>query len=74
MQVGRDTVIDFFLSLILWFILDDKKGPAVFVVGGKVYSVVAVTATRKSLDYDDCDGQEVDAQSNSVPSTHSSGV
>ena len=30
---------DIFLSLMLWFILDDQKQPAVVIDGDRVYSV-----------------------------------
>ncbi len=35
-------VLDLFLSVILWFVLDDEKSPAVFVDENKVYAVIDV--------------------------------
>jgi hypothetical protein len=39
---------DMFLSIMLWFILDSKKSPALLVDGDKVYAVTDVVNPRNS--------------------------
>jgi hypothetical protein len=39
---------DMFLSIMLWFILDSKKSPALLVDGDKVYAVTEVVNPRHS--------------------------
>ena len=46
---------DLFLSLILWFILDDEILPVVIVDGDRVYAVREVIRVRDSDINRDCD-------------------
>ena len=46
---------DLFLSLILWFILDDETLPVVVVDGDRVYAVREVISVRDSDINRDCD-------------------
>ena len=41
---------DLFLSIMLWFILDDKQAPAVLLDGDRSYSVVEVLRTAQSCE------------------------
>ena len=45
---------DIFLSVMMWFILDSKFSPKVFIDGGRTYSVTDVINTEQTLDYEDC--------------------
>ncbi len=47
--------MDVFLSLILWFILDDNKSAIIFVDGTREYQVLDVIRLSDSVNYDDCD-------------------
>jgi hypothetical protein len=49
---------DLFLSLMLWFILDNQKTPTVLVEGNRVYAVVEVIKGRESLNSSKCDSDE----------------
>ena len=48
-------VADVFLSVMLWFILDSKKLPIVYVDGHRIYSVGSVIKVNSSIIDEDCD-------------------
>ncbi len=47
-----------FLSVMLWFILDSKKAPTVFVDGDRVYAVRNVFEANQTTINCDCDEEE----------------
>ena len=51
---------DMFLSVMLWFILDERKETAVFVDGDRVYAVTEVIKAKESLNSNDCDDEDRD--------------
>ena len=61
---------DLFLSLILWFILDDEKLPAVVVDGDRVYAVREVISGRYSDINGDCNDDD-SSQSSFVSDSYS---
>ena len=68
---------DLFLSLMLWFILDLEKTPALFVDGDRVYAVTNVIGQNDSSSSINCDDEiqvGVSGRENSYVSTHSSFV
>ena len=66
---------DIFLSLMLWFILNDEKEMDIFVDGSRVYSVTNIIRTRDSGINSDCDFEaDIDALPSSPASNRSSGV
>ena len=48
--------VDIFLSLMLWFILDDQQKPVIYVDGERVYAVAEVM--RRSDINEDCETNE----------------
>ena len=57
---------DLFLSVMLWFILDDKKTPMLIVDGDRVYAVTTVIKQTDSLNSLDCDEEEEIASRRSI--------
>lgn len=53
---------DLFLSLMLWFILDDYKTPALFIDGDKVYTVANIIKMRESTINSDNGSEEEEDQ------------
>lgn len=53
-------VSDLFLSLMLWFIIDDYKTPALFIDGDNVYALVDVVKERDSTINSDNGSEEED--------------
>jgi hypothetical protein len=51
-------VADVFLSLMLWFILDDEKAPTFFIDGDRVYVVANVIKPRDSINSVNCDDSD----------------
>ena len=49
---------DLFLSIMLWFILDDRKAPAILVDGDRVYAVSDVIKASQSAINPDCDEED----------------
>ena len=45
---------DFFLSLILWFILDSEKSAMVIATGERIYAVQNVIKANSSVNNFDC--------------------
>ena len=61
---------DLFLSIMLWFILDEEKATAVFVDGNRVYAVTDVVKAKESLNSNDCDDEEQeDGEADSLSSS-----
>ncbi len=50
---------DLFLSLMLWFILDENKAPSIFVDGDRVYAVEEVSKLKHSTNSYDCEDDSV---------------
>ena len=57
---------DLFLSVMLWFILDDQKTPMLIVDGDRVYAVTTVIKQTDSLNSLDCDEEEEIASRRSI--------
>ena len=57
---------DLFLSVMLWFILDDQKTPMLIVDGERVYAVTTVIKQTDSLNSLDCDEEEEIASRRSI--------
>jgi len=57
---------DLFLSVMLWFILDDNKTPMLIVDGDRIYAVTTVIKQTDSLNSLDCDEEEEIAARRSI--------
>ena len=47
-----------FLSVVLWFVLDSQKSPAVLVDHNKVYAVIDVTMDEQPALNQDCESED----------------
>ena len=69
---------DLFLSLMLWFILNDDKVPFVYLDGARVYAIEEVSKQKHSTNSYDCEDDEHDSEpvsgSNSIFSGSSSSL
>ena len=60
-------LIDLFLSVCLWLILDSEKTPIFIVDGDRVYTVENVIKVRNSIINEDCENeQEVEISATEV--------
>ena len=51
-------VADLFLSIMMWYIFDDKKEQTIFVDGDRVFSITDVIKENQSAINHDCDDDE----------------
>ena len=52
---------DLFLSVMLWFILEDRRLPTVLIDGDKVYAILDVIKESGSGTINDCEADEQEA-------------
>ena len=55
-------VADLFISLMLWFILDEDRTPFLFVDGDRVYTIEDVSKLKYSTNSYDCEDDNHDSE------------